>query len=100
MSKLLTPYQVTEHHGSTRAEIYVEIPGQYRQDPINLRIISHLITDYNLEVNIVTAVSGNNGHTSGWFRLALAGAEESIQDALIYLSELKVIILNAEFDGW
>jgi hypothetical protein len=96
MSKLSPPSSAIEHHSYTQTEIYIEIPSQYQYQTI----ISRLVKEYNLEVNIVAAVLGNNGCTSGWFRLALGGFEESLKDALIYLSELKVIVLNGDFEGW
>lgn len=92
----LFPLPSADPDRSMQTKIHLEIPNQYHQEPI----ISELAKRFNLDVNILAAVLGGNGRVNGWFQLSLVGAEESIQDALIYLSELNIRVLDAEPDGW
>lgn len=90
------PLTSADPERSTQTKIHLEIPNQYHQEPI----ISELAKRFNLDVNILAALLGGNGRASGWFQLSLVGAEQSIQDALIYLSDLNIRVLDTEADGW
>jgi ABC-type methionine transport system ATPase subunit len=83
----------------TQARIKIKIPKQYYQDSI----ISHLISGYQLEVNILGALLGSNSQNDGWFDLELKGPSRQINEALLYLSDLDVEFWNESDispDGW
>jgi ABC-type methionine transport system ATPase subunit len=79
--------------------IRIQIPKQYRQQPI----ISELAQRYGVKVNIVAAILGANAEGDGWFDLVLSGSPQEVDSALIYLSELDVRVWqesSTEPDGW
>ena len=79
--------------------IRVRIPKGYHQEPV----ISHLVSDYSLQVNIIGAILGQNAKEDGWFDLLLKGTSQQINSALIYLSDLDIEIWRdsqSEVDGW
>lgn len=83
----------------TKARIKIRIPKQLHEEPV----ISHLISQHSLTVNIAAALLSPNGRDDGWFDLELLGTSEQIQNALIYLNELDLEIWNqssSEQDGW
>lgn len=81
----------------TQRLIRVRIPKNYHQEPI----ISRLISDYQLTVNITAAVLGSNANGDGWFALELRGTHAHIQTALTYLHKLDLEIWDGdEIDGW
>jgi ABC-type methionine transport system ATPase subunit len=94
--------QDTENLSSDRRlvqrRIRIQIPPNYHQDPI----ISTLVSQYGLAVNIIAALLDTQGKGSGWFDLQLQGNQAQIKDALIYLSDLNVELWaeDAENDGW
>ncbi len=87
----------TDDNRLTHKRIRIRIPKQYHQDPV----ISRLISDYNLTVNITAAILGGNANGDGWFDLELRGTIANIRRSLDYLNELDLEIWNdAETDGW
>ncbi len=87
----------TDDNRLTHKRIRIRIPKQYHQDPV----ISRLISDYNLTVNITAAILGGNANGDGWFDLELRGTITNIRRSLDYLNELDLEIWNdAETDGW
>ncbi|MUL35616.1 NIL domain-containing protein [Gloeocapsopsis dulcis] len=83
----------------TKTRIKVRIPKQLREEPV----ISHLISQHNLTVNIAAALLSPNGRDDGWFDLELRGTSQQIQNALLYFNELDLEIwsqLPSEEDGW
>ena len=87
------------HDRLTQTQIRIKIPQKHHNEPI----IFQLASRHQLEVNIQAAILGVNAEGSGWFDLLLKGSSESIDNALVYLSELDVEILNSdrqEIDGW
>ncbi|AFY99832.1 NIL domain-containing protein [Calothrix sp. PCC 6303] len=81
----------------TEKRIRVRIPKDYRQEPV----ISRLVSDYGLVVNISAAVLGANGIGDGWFDLGLQGTTAEIDNALIYLNDLALEVWgNSDVDGW
>ncbi len=88
---------IPEDNRIAQKRIRIRIPKQYHQEPV----ISKLISEYNLKVNITAALLGGNGNGDGWFDLDLQGQNTRIQDALIYLKELDLEIwTESETDGW
>ena len=82
---------------STQKRIRIRIPKHFHQEPV----ISHLISDYGLTVNITAAILGANANGDGWFDLNLQGSQAQIENALTYLAELDLEVWNeSETDGW
>jgi ABC-type methionine transport system ATPase subunit len=81
----------------TEKQIRIRIPREYHREPV----ISRLVSDYGLTVNIKGAILGANAVGDGWFDLELQGTNRHIESALIYLNELDLEIWNSsEADGW
>ncbi len=68
--------------------IRLRIPQEYHQEPV----ISRLVSNYGLTVNIAAAMLGSNGIGDGWFDLDLQGSSEQIESALIYINDLDLEI--------
>ncbi len=68
----------------TPVRIRVKIPKQYHREPV----ISRLVSDYGLTVNIKAAILGANTPGDGWFDLELHGSSEQIHSGLAYVQEL------------
>lgn len=84
-------------HRVTQKRVRIRIPQAYHGEPV----ISNLISDYQLTVNIVAALLGANAKGDGWFDLDLQGEKQQIDSALIYLNDLNLEIWDgAETDGW
>lgn len=83
----------------TQVRIQLRIPKDYHQEPV----ISRLIADYGITVNINGAILSANACDDGWFDLELRGQERYIKSALIYLNDLDLDIWNksdADHEGW
>ena len=78
----------------TQIRIRIQIPKQYHQEPV----ISRLISDHGLTVNLNAALLSANEYNDGWFDLELIGTNRQIQSALIYLAEMNVEIWNKSTD--
>jgi ABC-type methionine transport system ATPase subunit len=72
----------------TNKRIRLRIPKDYQQEPV----ISRLVSEYGLIVNITAAILGANAVGDGWFDLDLQGTDAQIQSALNYLQELSLQI--------
>lgn len=72
----------------TEKRIRVRIPKDYHQEPV----ISRLVSDYGLIVNITAALLAANAVGDGWFDLKLQGTETQIQNGLTYLHNLELEI--------
>jgi hypothetical protein len=70
----------------THKRIRVRIPQDYHQEPV----ISRLVSDYGLTVNIKAAILGRDAVGDGWFDLDLEGTQVQIQTGLTYLQELNL----------
>ncbi len=64
--------------------IRVRIPEKHHQEPV----ISTLVSDFHLTINIQAALLGTNGKGDGWFDLDLQGSSQDIELALTYLKDL------------
>lgn len=82
----------------THTRIRIRIPKDYHQEPI----ISRLISEHGLTVNITAALLGGNAQGDGWFDLELRGTAQQIQSGLIYVDELDLEVWHeaTEEDGW
>lgn len=72
-----------EANQPTQIRIRIRIPKQYNDEPI----ISQLISQHGVTVNIAAALLGANARDDGWFDLELRGTTVQIQSALTYLKE-------------
>jgi ABC-type methionine transport system ATPase subunit len=89
--------QLAKDNRITQKRIRIRIPKNYHREPV----ISHLISDYHLTVNITAAILGANANGDGWFDLELSGENSHIEDALTYLNELDLEVWHdTENDGW
>jgi ABC-type methionine transport system ATPase subunit len=69
-------------------QIRLRITSNFHQEPV----ISRLVSDYGLTINITGAILGANAVGDGWFELDLQGTEAKIDDAINYLQEIKLEI--------
>ena len=77
--------------------IRVRIPQDYRQEPV----ISRLVSEYGLTVNITAAILGANAVGDGWFDLDVQGTEGQIQSGLAYLHDLALEVWDdAKIGDW
>jgi hypothetical protein len=74
--------------------IRVRITKEYHQEPV----ISRLVSDYGLTINIRAAFLGQDA-TDGWFDLDLQGDESQIANGLMYLQELKLEVWDNDRIG-
>lgn len=72
---------------SITKDIKVRIPEDLHGEPV----ISNLISQHGVTVNIVSATLGVNAG-SGWFHLSLKGTHAQIQTAIAYLNDLDIEI--------
>ncbi|MBD2167228.1 NIL domain-containing protein [Calothrix membranacea FACHB-236] len=75
--------------------IRVRIPKDYHQEPV----ISRLVSDYGVTVNITAAILGANAVGDGWFDLELQGTDTQIQSALTHLHELSLQVWDDNSPG-
>jgi len=83
----------------TQARITMRVPQSQHKEPI----ISRLVSEHGLTVNIMGAILGENAKEDGWFNLELEGTIHEIQSALVYLKELDLEIWdksNSDDDTW
>ncbi|MDF5727337.1 MAG: NIL domain-containing protein [Rhizonema sp. PD38] len=79
---------MTNDNTLTNKRIRLRIPKEYHQEPV----ISRLVSDYSLTVNISAAILGSDAIGDGWFDLDLQGTSPQIDNALIYLNDLDLEI--------
>ncbi|BAZ79885.1 NIL domain-containing protein [Sphaerospermopsis kisseleviana CS-549] len=75
--------------------IRVRITKDYHQEPV----ISRLVSDYGLTINIKAAFLGQDAISDGWFDLDLQGTESQIANGLNYLQELKLELWDEDRIG-
>lgn len=89
-----------EEHRQTQTRIRLRIPKTYHQEPV----ISRLVSEHGVTVNIAAALLGANARDDGWFDLDLRGTAPQLDSALLYLNELDLEIwqdsAGAQQDGW
>ncbi|MCC5638122.1 NIL domain-containing protein [Nostoc sp. CHAB 5844] len=69
-------------------QIRLRIPRNFHQEPI----ISRLVSDYGLTINITAAILGANAVGDGWFGLNLQGTQAQIDNAIKHLQEIELEI--------
>ena len=88
---------ISDDQRLTHKRIRLRIPKRYQQEPV----ISNLISDYKLTVNISAALLGANAREDGWFDLNLQGTVPQIQSALLYLNDLDLEVWHeGEPESW
>ncbi|BAY30929.1 hypothetical protein NIES2107_27770 [Nostoc carneum NIES-2107] len=80
---------------SLTKRIRLRIPKDYHQEPV----ISRLVSEYGVTVNITAAILGANAVGDGWFDLELQGTDAQIQSALSYLNELSLQVWDDTNQG-
>jgi ABC-type methionine transport system ATPase subunit len=81
----------------TNKRIRLRIPKDYHQEPV----ISRLVSNYGLTVNIAAAILGANAVGDGWFDLDLQGTTAQIDSAITYLNELHLEIWDdSQTSSW
>lgn len=81
----------------TQRRVRVQIPKQLHQEPV----ISQLVSDYHVTINITAAILGANANGDGWFDLELRGEDEHVQNALGYLNDLGLKVWReTDQDSW
>ncbi|TYQ31089.1 NIL domain-containing protein [Pseudanabaena sp. UWO310] len=74
-------------------DVKIRIPEDLHDEPV----ISQLISQYGVVVNIVSASLGAHAG-SGWFHLTLQGTHSQIQTAIAYLNDLDIEIWEDHHD--
>lgn len=90
-------YLEADRHTQTR--IKIRIPKNLHDEPV----ISRLISQHGVTVNIAAALLSSNQRDDGWFDLELRGTSSQISSALTFLNELDLEIWgqsNPQEDGW
>lgn len=83
----------------TQIRILVSIPKDYHQEPV----ISRLISQHGVTVNIAAALLTANARDDGWFDLELKGTPQQISSALIYINDLDLEVWHdssSQEDSW
>ncbi|BAY88206.1 MULTISPECIES: NIL domain-containing protein [unclassified Tolypothrix] len=83
------------NNNSLTKRIRLRIPKDYHQEPV----ISRLVSEYGVTVNITAAILGANAVGDGWFDLELQGTDTQIQSALSYLDELSLQVWDDTNQG-
>ena len=89
--------EADSRHAQTR--IRVRIPKDLHTEPV----ISRLVSQHGITVNITAALLSVNARDDGWFDLELRGTMPQIQSGLTYLNELDLEIWEQstpDTDGW
>ncbi|MBW4518244.1 MAG: NIL domain-containing protein [Scytolyngbya sp. HA4215-MV1] len=88
---------MTQDNRFTQRRVRLQIPKYFHQEPV----ISRLVSDYHVTVNITAAILGANANGDGWFDLELRGIENHVQEALGYLNDLGLEVWReTDQDGW
>jgi NIL domain len=69
-------------------QVRIEIPASQHQDPV----ISHLVSDFGVTVNINTAFLGANGIGGGWFDLRIDGERDGLEQVMSHLTHQHLLI--------
>jgi len=93
IQRLQTLQQAGDHR-PTQLRLQLKIPHHYRNDPI----LSTLAHQYQLHINILTALLAANAGESGWFDLELQGAPAHLTDALLHINDLGIEVLTREVE--
>ncbi|MBW4549797.1 MAG: NIL domain-containing protein [Aphanocapsa sp. GSE-SYN-MK-11-07L] len=88
---------ITHDNRFTQRRVQLRIPKHFHQEPV----ISQLVSDYRITVNITAAILGANANGDGWFDLELRGTNAQIETALQYINDLGLEVWReTDQDGW
>lgn len=73
-----------------QTQIRLEIPKNFHQESV----ISRLISEHRIAVNVTDAPIGTNSRCDRWFTLELRGKVKQIRSALTYLNEIHPNVLH------
>ncbi|MBD1821753.1 NIL domain-containing protein [Cyanobacteria bacterium FACHB-DQ100] len=82
-----------------RVRLRLEISASYHQEPI----LSRLVSDFNLVVNITGANLGKSNIGESYCDIEIRGTPQQISQGLIYLKSLNVLMRgkpNTTEDDW
>ncbi|BDI19324.1 hypothetical protein ANSO36C_51260 [Nostoc cf. commune SO-36] len=69
-------------------QIRLRIPRNFHQEPV----ISRLVSEYGLTINITAVILGANAVGDGWFDLNLQGTTAQIDAAINHLQDIELEI--------
>ncbi|MBD2360590.1 NIL domain-containing protein [Anabaena minutissima FACHB-250] len=69
-------------------QIRLRIPQNFHQEPV----ISRLVSEYGLTINITAAILGANAVGDGWFDLDLQGTTAQIDAVINHLQDIELEI--------
>jgi ABC-type methionine transport system ATPase subunit len=69
-------------------QVRIQIPENQHQEPV----ISHLVSDFGVNVNIKTAFLGANGVGGGWFALEIEGERNGLEQVITHLTDRHLLI--------
>ncbi|MCP6762396.1 MAG: NIL domain-containing protein [Fischerella sp. CENA71] len=98
-SKLSFLSKISKYNSTTQIRLRLYIPQCYQHKPI----ISQLISNYGLVVNITGASLEKNADNEGCFDVQIKGDTSQISSGLSYLASLNLKIIgkpNADGDSW
>lgn len=81
------------------AKITLRIPQNLHNEPV----ISRLVSEHGLTINIAAAMMGEDVQEEGWFKLELRGTQAQIDSALAFLEDLSLEFWRddkPETEGW
>ncbi len=64
----------------------LRIPAELHDQPV----LSALVREFNLHLNIVSALLSQTDRASGWFHVTLQGSDATLQAALAWLEDRRV----------
>ncbi|MEE3718865.1 NIL domain-containing protein [Tumidithrix elongata RA019] len=83
----------------THKRIWLRIPKLYQKEPV----ISKLVSQHGITVNINSALLSSESKSDGWFELELRGTAQQIDSAIVYANELGIETvpdLGDRDEGW
>ncbi|MDX2216872.1 MAG: NIL domain-containing protein [Oculatellaceae cyanobacterium bins.114] len=90
---LLNPAQaiadIIDDNRLIQTQIRLQIPKNFHREPI----ISRLISEHRIAVNVTSAPTGTNPRCDRWFTLELRGKVKQVRSALAYLKDTKPEVL-------
>jgi ABC-type methionine transport system ATPase subunit len=79
---------------NTNKTVCIQVPTNLHEVPI----ISNLVANYNLSVNIQGAILDQKATCAGWFELVLKGDSLQVEQAVSYLKDIGVEIWNEKLN--
>ena len=90
LNSISTIADVLDDNRLIQTHIRLQIPKNFNREPI----ISRLISDHHLAVNVTAAPNGTNARSDRWFTLELRGKVKQVRGAIDYLNEIHPGVLH------